>query len=402
MNGLDLQLDLLLPDMVKWRRYLHQNPELSYQEEKTSAFVASLLREWGVEVRERVGGYGVVATIRGTASNSVATVALRADMDALPIQDEKDCEYRSQVPQTMHACGHDAHTSSLLAVCKAMQARRGELSGTIVALFQPAEELSPGGALPMIQAGALEGVDAIFGVHLWTPLPVGVAAAQPGPMMAAADEFTIEIKGKGGHGGLPHETVDSIVAAAHLVVNLQTIVSRNINPAEPAVISIGSIHAGSSFNAIAGKTVLSGTVRSFDEHVRTTLRNRIETVATQTCAMFGATVRFDYKLGYPSVVNDAKETERFYRIAKDVFGEGNVMTCPSIMAAEDFAYYLQHIPGCFMMVGAGDPQGAAKHPHHHPLFDIDETAMVNSSKLLARMALDYFRSESGDPASCGV
>jgi amidohydrolase len=312
-------------------------------------------------------------------------------MDALPIQDEKDCEYRSLVPQTMHACGHDAHTSALLAVCKAMQERRSELKGTVVALFQPAEEVTPGGALPMIGEGALNGVDAIYGVHLWTPLPVGVAASYPGPMMAAADEFTIDISGKGGHGGLPHETIDSIVVAAHLIVNLQTIVSRNINPADPAVISIGSIHAGSSFNAIAGKTVINGTVRSFDEFVRRTLQERIREVTDQTCTMFGATNRLDYKLGYPPLDNDPQQTERFFRVARNLFGEDNVKTCPPIMAAEDFAYYLQRKPGCFMMVGAGNPQCSATHPHHHPLFDIDERAMAYSSKLLARMALDYLR-----------
>jgi amidohydrolase len=210
-------------------------------------------------------------------------------------------------------------------------------------------------------------------------------------MMAAADEFTIEISGKGGHGGLPHETIDSIVVAAHLIVNLQTIVSRNINPADPAVISIGSIHAGSSFNAIAGKTAINGTVRSFDEQVRRTLQERIKEVTDQTCTMFGATNRFDYKLGYPPLANDSQETERFFCVARDLFGEDSVRTCPPIMAAEDFAYYLQRKPGCFMMVGACNPERSATHPHHHPLFDIDERAMVNSSKLLARMALDYLR-----------
>lgn len=390
MNDLSERLQSLYPDMVKWRRHLHRHPELSYRESRTSAFVADKLFQWGIEARTGVGGgHGVVGVVRGAKPGP--TVALRADMDALPIQDEKTCEYASTVPGVMHACGHDAHTAALLAVAKLFADRRDELAGNIVLLFQPAEEVSPGGAAPMIEGGALDGVDRVYGVHLWTPFPVGSVFSAPGAVMAAADEFTIDIRGKGGHGGLPHETVDSIMVASQLMVNLQTIVSRSIDPVEPCVVSVGSIQAGNSFNVIAETCRLNGTVRSFDPAVRDRVVERMERICAATGHMFGAEIALDYKSGYPPVVNDAGEADRFFRVASGLFGSDRAARSPLIMAGEDFSYYLHRVPGCFMFVGAGNTEAGIVAPHHHPKFDIDESAMLQSAALLAAMADDFLR-----------
>ncbi|MFD0697191.1 M20 family metallopeptidase [Paenibacillus sp. GCM10027628] len=387
MNEFEIGLQQCFEEMVGWRRYLHQNPELSFHEYRTAEFVANHLRSWGIEVRTQVGGNGVVGLLRGTGQGP--TVALRADMDALPIQDEKNSAYRSLVSGVMHACGHDAHTSTLLGIAKVASQHREKLKGNLVFLFQHAEETTPGGANAMIQDGALEGVDAVFGVHLWTPFPVGHVFAKAGPMMAAPDEFTIRIQGKGGHGGLPHQAVDSIHVGSQLVVNLQSIVSRQVDPVEPCVVSIGSFHAGSSFNVIAETSTLSGTVRTFNSGLQKDVKERMERITDSTCRMFQASYVFDYKMGYPPVVNDMNEAERFFKVGTELFGEEAVHESPLIMAGEDFSYYLHQKPGCYMFVGAGNEEAGIIHPHHHPKFDIDERSMLNSARLLLGMALDY-------------
>lgn len=386
------RLERIYPEMVRWRRHLHRHPELSYQEKETSEFVAGRLEDLGLEVRRNVGGYGVTALLRGGRPGP--TVALRADMDALPIQDEKKVDYASQVPGVMHACGHDAHTAQLLGVATILSEIRDSLKGNIRFIFQPAEEISPGGALPMISDRVLEDVDVIYGVHLWSPFPVGYAYCKAGPMMANADEIAIEISGRGGHGGLPHETVDSIVVGAHLVVNLQTVVSRNIDPTVPAVVSIGSFQAGSGFNVIADQCILHGTVRTFDPATREQIRRRIADITEQTCAMHGAKFHWEYKEGYPAVVNDAAETERFFRVGKELYGPERIRTCPQIMAGEDFSYYLERVPGCFVFVGAGAPEQAAPIPHHHPLFDIEELSMKQAARLLIGLSIDFLEEHS--------
>lgn len=381
----------LFPEMVAWRKHLHQHPELSFQENKTAEFIYGHLTQWGIEAKKGIGGHGVVGIIRGAESGP--TVALRADMDALPIQDQKQCGYASKVPGVMHACGHDAHTATLLAVAKSFQERRDELKGNVVFIFQPAEEFTPGGAVPMIREGVLDGVDVIYGVHLWTPFPIGGVYTAPGRLMAAADEFRIVIRGKGGHGGLPHETVDSIVIASQLVMNLQTIVSRNVDPVEPCVVSVGSIQAGTAFNIIAETCLMMGTVRSYSEQVRDLVRERIERLVADTCRMNGAEGDVEYRTGYPPVINDEREAERFFRAVPGWFPAEDVRRSPLIMAGEDFAYYLQKIPGCFMFVGAGNEKAGIRYPHHHPKFDIDETAMLNAAKLLVRMTLSYLHGD---------
>ncbi|WP_199617797.1 amidohydrolase [Paenibacillus alkalitolerans] len=380
LNGLRETME----QVVAWRRHLHRNPELSYSERETSAFVAKHLREWGWNVRTGVGGHGIVADLAGSAPGR--TVALRADIDALPIQDEKNTEYASQVPGVMHACGHDGHTAALMGVAKLLAETKDRLQGNVRLLFQPAEEVPPGGAVAMIRDGALDGVDVIYGIHLWTPFPAGTVYTLSGPMMAAADEFTAHIKGKGGHGGLPHQSVDSVAIASHFVLNVQSIVSRNVDPTQPSVISIGSIHGGTTFNVIAGECKLQGTVRTFNNELREYAKRRVEEVLDYTCRMFGATYELEYLLGYPPVVNHDAETKLVLRKAAELFGTDRTGTSSLIMAAEDFSYYLERVPGCFVFVGAGSE--TANVPHHHPLFDIDESALETSLRLLYSLAAE--------------
>lgn len=386
------KINQLFPEMVSWRRTLHQQPELSFHETKTAEFVYQFLQEWGIEVKKNVGGNGVVGYIEGQQPGP--TVALRADMDALPIQDQKNCSYTSKVPGVMHACGHDAHTSVLLGIAKILSEHQDELKGNVKLIFQHAEEISPGGAKPMIEDGVLNGVDVIYGVHLWTPMQVGKVASIAGPIMASVDEFRIEIEGKGGHAGLPHETIDSVFVGSQLVINLQSIVSRFTNPIQPSVVSIGSIHAGSNFNIIAEKCVLQGTVRTFDETLRSQIQQHIERISQHTCLMFGATANIEYKSCYPTVINHSSEVDRFFETAQGLFGKESVEVCSLMMAGEDFSYYLQEIPGCFMFVGAGNNDLGIHFPHHHPKFDIDEHAMKQSAELLLNMTLSYINSHS--------
>lgn len=380
-------MHLYYTDMVRYRRQLHEYPELSFHEHKTSAFIRTLLESWGIEIISGVPGTAVIGRI--ISERSGPTVALRADIDALPIHDQKQCAYTSKVPGIMHACGHDAHTAILLEVAHWFTDHVDAWSGQIVFVFQHAEEYCPGGATAIVSSGILDKVDVIYGVHLWTPFPVGHVYGAPGPIMAAADEFEIVITGKGGHGGLPHTAIDSVLIGSHLVVNLQSIVSRIVNPTEPCVVSVGVMQAGTAFNIIAEKCILKGTVRTFNEEVRLDVRARLAHIVNETAAMFGAQAIMDYRDGYPSVINDNEEAKRFTNTATEVFGVQQVHELPRIMAAEDFAYYLQKLTGCYMFVGAGNEEKGIIYPHHHPQFDIDEEAMKQAAVLLVTMTLDY-------------
>nr|WP_255309670.1 amidohydrolase [Brevibacillus sp. WF146] len=376
------------PQMVAWRRHLHQYPELSFQEEKTPAMIADILRELQFdEVRTGVGGRGVVGVLHGGKPG--ATVALRADFDALPIQDEKEVAYKSKVPGVMHACGHDAHTSGLLGLATVLARHRDEIPGTITFLFQHAEEENPGGAIQMVEDGALQGVDAIFGAHLWSMCPVGTVWVSAGPVMANCDDFIIEIKGKGGHGAVPQETVDAIVIGSQIVSALQTIASRNISPLESVVVTVGTFHAGDNYNVIADRCRLTGTVRSFLPHVRDKAEQRLIEIAKGTAALMGGSAEVTYMRGYPAVINSEAETEIARQAAAAAVGWDNVERMEPTMGAEDFAYYLEKVPGSFLFVGAGNPQKGAGYPHHHPRFDIDESAMLIAAEVLGRAALDY-------------
>lgn len=370
--------------LVQNRRHLHQHPELSFREHETPRWILERLGELGIPATQGVGGNGVVGRIEG--AHPGPTVAFRADIDALPIQDEKSVPYGSTVPGVMHACGHDGHTSILLGLAETLQANRDEVRGEVVLLFQHAEEQTPGGAVSMIEDGCLRGVDAIFGLHLWTHLPTGQIGVCEGPAMAAADAFRVQILGRGGHGGFPHQTVDSVVVASKVVLDLQLLVSRYVDPLRPAVVSVGRIEAGGAFNVIAERAELEGTVRTLDEEVRSTLEEGTERIVAGACEATGADYEFEYRRGYPALVNHAAETD-VVRRAVTQRGRYGLVEMEPIMGGEDFAYYLQKVPGCFFFVGAGGGDGGSAYPHHHPLFDIDEDALgVGVEVLLATYA----------------
>ena len=372
--------------MVERRRYLHQHPELSFQEHDTPRWVTERLGELGVSVTEGVGGNGVVGRIKG--AHPGPRVAFRADMDALPIQDEKEVPYRSKVPKVMHACGHDGHTTMLLGLAEILQSNLDEVSGEVVLLFQHAEEQTPGGAISMIEDGCLDGVEAIFGIHLWTPLSIGQVGVCSGPAMAATDRFEVEVVGRGGHGGFPHQTVDALVVGAKAILDLQLLVSRYVDPLESAVVSVGKFSAGSSFNVIAERATFEGTVRTLSEEVRSLVEQKMEQIVKGVCEGTGASYNLEYQRGYPPLVNHAAETD-VVRRAIEGSDRCALVEMKPIMGGEDFAYYLQEVPGCFFFVGAGNEDKAAVYPHHHPKFDIDEDALSIGVEALLATYLQY-------------
>lgn len=380
-------LDTHYSEMVEIRRYLHMHPEVSFKEVKTASYIANYYEKLGVDVRSNVGGNGVVATIKGDLPGP--TVALRADFDALPIQDEKDVEYKSTVPGVMHACGHDGHTATLLVLAKVLFNNRHLLNGNIVLIHQHAEEYAPGGAVSMINDGCLDGVDVIFGTHLWATLPVGKIEYRVGPIMAAADRFEITILGQGGHGAQPHNTKDAILIGSQVVSNLQQIVSRKVDPVETAVVTVGSFVAENAFNIIADSAKLAGTVRTFDEDVRTQIEQEIENVIKGTCLMNEAQYDYQFLRGYPPVVNHHDETEFLKNISAHVPGVHAVEESPLQMIAEDFGYYLQHVKGTFFFTGAMPANEKYAYPHHHPKFDIDEKSLLIAAKTLCKAAIQY-------------
>ncbi|HJV46342.1 MAG TPA: M20 family metallopeptidase [Bacillota bacterium] len=387
LNRLIHRLEEVYPEFVSFRRDLHMYPELSFHEENTPRKIADYLTKLGLEVRTGVGGRGVVGYLRGGKPGR--TVALRADFDALPIQDEKDVDYKSRIPGVMHACGHDIHTAALLSVAKVLSEVREQIAGTVVFIHQFAEELAPGGAKAMIEDGCLEGVDVIYGAHVWSTEPVGTVGFCEGYMMAAPDAFDIEVIGKGGHGATPHLTVDSLVVGSQLVLNLQQIVSRRIDPLKPAVVTIGSFTSGQAFNVIPNTAKLVGTVRTFDDQVRSMIEESIGQIAKHTCEMAGATCSYEYKRGYPALWNHPEETRRVAELAKQLIGDENVTKLAPVMGGEDFSYYLQKVPGTFFFVGGGNPTTNAIYPHHHPKFDVDEHSLTITGKVFMAVVLDF-------------
>ncbi|WNF37574.1 amidohydrolase [Bacillaceae bacterium IKA-2] len=380
-------IDQQYDEMISLRRHLHENPELSHQEVETPKLIAEFHRNLGHEVLENVGERGVVATLKGAKPGK--TIALRADFDALPIEDQKDVPYKSKKTGVMHACGHDGHTASLLGLAKALNGMKDKLSGTIVFIHQHAEEEAPGGAVAMIKDGCLEGVDYIFGTHLWATEPTGKIQYKSGPIMAAADRFEITIKGQGGHGAKPHETKDSIVIGAQLVLALQQIVSRRINPMDAAVISIGSFEALNAFNVIADSAKIIGTARSFSEDVQVLLEKEIQRVVDGICLSGDVTGHLLYQRGYPALVNHHEEALQVALSAKEIPEITEIENMVAQMGGEDFSYYLHHVKGAFFFTGAKNPIWDHAYPHHHPKFDFDEKAMLISAKLLGNLALHY-------------
>jgi len=386
--------------MVEFRRDLHMHPEVSFQEVRTPQLIADYHRALGLEVRTGVGGRGVVATLRGGLPGK--TVALRADFDALPIDDEKDVPYKSTIPGVMHACGHDIHTAGLLGVAKALSEVKDQLRGNVVFVHQFAEEVSPGGALPMIEDGCLDGVDVIYGAHVQSPLETGVVGTVIGPAMATADTIGIEIRGKGGHGAEPHKTVDPIVIASHLILALQHVASRQTDPLESVVVTIGSIHGGSASNIIPETVKLTGTVRTFKREVQQATEESIGRLVEQVCGAFGAEGKLDYEHGYPTVVNHAEQTELVTEVARAVVGAENVVDMVPMMGGEDFAYYLQKVPGTFFFVGGRNEELKAVYPHHHPRFDVDERSMLITGRIFIGAVLEEFGQTGANAPAAGV
>lgn len=385
------KLETLQTQVIEWRRYLHANPELSFEEVETPAFIVQKLKEIGfTDIREHVGGRGVVAKLHGKKPGP--TIAFRADFDALPIHEENDVSYASTKPGVMHACGHDGHTAALLGVAATLFDQVDELRGTIVFLFQHAEEKPPGGAREMIADGCLEGVDAVFGAHVSSQIPLGQINASPGAVMAAVDAFTVNIQGKGGHGAHPHSTIDSIVIGSQLVNDLQTIVSRRINPMDTAVVTVGVFQAGTAFNVIADTARIEGTVRTFQEETRAFIEEEIRAIVSGKEHGGHVTCTIDYLNGYPPLVNAEKETEFIRDLAKGVFGEGNVLMLPAALGGEDFAYYLEEKPGCFFHVGGRTEEERTQFPHHHPRFDFDERALFHIGEMFLAISNQYLRS----------
>ena len=392
MHNLHAMLENEFEEMVAIRRYLHERPELSFQEVHTPAYIANYHRELGLEVREGVGGRGVVATLRGGKPGK--TVALRADFDALAIEEQTNLPFASKNRGAMHACGHDGHTATLLVLAKVLVSVREQISGTIVFIHQHAEEIAPGGAISMIEDGCLDGVDVIFGQHLWAPTPLGQVLVHEGPIMAAADRFEITVQGLGGHGAEPHNSVDSIVTTAHFITQLQTLVARRVDPLQSAVVSVGHLEALNPFNVIADIVALKGTVRTFNESVRALLEKEIEQLLAAVCAGAGASYQYDYVRGYPPVVNHPEETRFVADVARNIAEVEEVIDCPPFMIGEDFAYYLEKVPGTFFITGAKNPKWETVYPHHHGKFDFDERAMLTAAKVFADATIRFLEENS--------
>ena len=358
--------------IIDWRRDFHQFPELSFQEHRTGDVIADELRSMGLEPKVKVGKTGVTADLK---FGNGPVIGLRADMDALPIQETSGLPFSSQNDGVMHACGHDGHMAMLLGAAKALTQKDNQYNGTVRFIFQPAEE-GEGGARYMIEDGCLEGIDEIYGIHVWNYQPVGEVGVKDGPVLAAADMFDIKIKGIGGHGAAPQGTVDSVVVASYLVQALQTIESRNTNPLESTVISIGKINGGNNFNIIADEVSLSGTARAYSEENRNLIKTRMEEIIKGVEKTYNANITFDYKDGYPPTINHVGPTQKVLKAAEKVVGDKAGMPYLS-MGGEDFAYYLKEKPGCFFFVGsAPNEQELFETPHHCSHFTMDERALL--------------------------
>jgi amidohydrolase len=383
------EIQALQPQLVAWRRGLHQRPELGFREQLTADFIAHQLQAWGIEHETGIATTGVVAQIQGHRPGPV--LAIRADMDALPIQEANEVPYRSLHDGVMHACGHDGHVAIALGTAHYLAQHPDHFTGTVKLIFQPAEE-GPGGAKPMIEAGVLRNpdVDAIIGLHLWNNLPLGMVGVRSGALMAAVELFDCTIQGRGGHGAMPHQTIDAIVVAAQVVNALQTIVARNLDPIQSGVITVGKFSAGSARNVIADSAQLYGTVRYFDPALANFFSRRIEEVIAGVCQAYGASYTLDYKQLYPPVINHEAIANLVRTVAEHVVETpaGVVPECQT-MGGEDMAFFLQEVPGCYFFLGAANREKGLAYPHHHPRFDFDETALSMGVELFVRCVENY-------------
>ena len=374
-------IQALQAELVSWRRAIHQRPELGFQEEITAGFICDRLTEWNVTFTSQIAQTGIIAIIEGSKPSPSGqpgpVLAIRADMDGLPVQELNQVPYCSVHAGKMHACGHDGHVAIALGTAKYLQAHRDRFTGTVKILFQPAEE-GPGGAKPMIEAGALTNptVDALVGLHLWNNLPLGTLGVRSGPMMAATEFFHCTIQGKGGHGAIPQQTVDAVVVGAQVVTALQALVARNIDPLKSAVVTVGEFKAGTAVNVIADSAFLSGTVRYFDTDYGELIPQRLEQIIAGVCAAHGASYQLDYHRLYPPVVNDRAIADLVRSVALSVVETpaGVVPECQT-MGGEDVSFFLEAVPGCYFFLGSANTNKGLAYPHHHPRFDFDETAL---------------------------
>ncbi len=376
--------------VVSMRREFHKNPELSWNEERTSKRIKEELDKMGIPW-EPCAKTGVVALVKGSLPG--ALVALRADIDALPVTEENDVPYKSVNKGVMHACGHDGHAAMLLGAAKALAEIRGELPGSVKLLFQPAEEKA-GGAKLMIEDGALEGVDAIMGIHLWNDIPSGKMNIQPGPRMASGDAVFIDFIGKGGHGSLPNQTVDPIVVASSFVMNSQAMLSREKSPLESVVFTLGEFKAGTRFNVIPEKAHMEGTFRCFSEESRKRTGEAIKRYADETAKAYRAEAAVSIVEAMPATINDPLVADTVKAAAEKVVGPENLVYQDKTTGSEDMAYYLRKIPGAIAFVGSGHEEAGQSYPHHHPKFDINEESLANGTALYFGFAVEYLGQNS--------
>lgn len=375
-------------EVISNRRYLHMNPEIGFDTHNTEEMVKKNLQKWGIEIIP--GKMGVFGIIRGKDSRRM--VALRADMDALCLQEENDVSYKSQIPNKMHACGHDAHTAMLLGAAKILQAHREELPIDVLLVFQPAEEgPNLGGACVMMadlqEKGLAQKIQYFFGQHVFNDFPVGKLVFKYGAMMSSTDEFYIKVKGKGGHAGFPHQTVDALSVGAKIVAAMETFMARRMDPFDSAVFSVGIFEAGSAINIIADSAKISGTIRCQKEETRGYILENMERIAHGICEAYGASCSIDIVHGLPPMVNDDKATDYAIEVGKNVFGEEMCCMMPQAMlGAEDFAFYAKAVPSCFVAIGTCNPEKGSTWPAHHPKFDIDEDALSVGVQMLCNLA----------------
>ena len=383
-------------DVIQLRRHLHMHPELSYQEFKTAEFVAETLRSIGIEPKEGVAGTGLTAVIEGKDPGS-RVIALRADMDALPITEQNDVPYKSRNDGVMHACGHDVHTSSLLGTAMILQQLKSDFSGTVKLIFQPGEERNPGGASLMIKDGVLENPSPtkILGQHVMPLLPVGKVGFRPGMYMASADEIYLTVRGKGGHGAIPNMAIDPVLIASHIIVALQQVISRNADPKTPTVLTFGKVIADGATNVIPEKVEIAGTFRALDEAWRAKAHKLISHMAESIASGMGGACEVNIDKGYPYLRNDEKLTGLNRQLAESYLGKENVVDLDIWMGAEDFAYYSQEIPACFYRLGTRNEDRGITSYVHTPTFDIDEDALETGTGLMAWLALNLLDSNIG-------
>jgi amidohydrolase len=369
---------------IQHRRYLHENPELSGKEFETCRYIRRCLEELNIRILDYQPP-SIVGYLPGMEGKK--TIALRADIDALPIVEEGEKSYISKRPGVMHACGHDGHTAVLLAAAKWLSEHRQEVKHNVLFIFQSSEEMLPSGAEKLVNQGIVDRADAVFGIHLWQPLPLGKIGVCHGPMMASVDEFSIFIDGKGGHGSMPHDTVDPIYIAGHLIGALQSIVSRRVDPIKPAVISIGKIEAGTTYNIIPSQVKMQGTVRAFSDDVRHFIVAEMKKLIEGICVSFGAEGTLEIDFSTPAVVNDKEMSQYVERVVAVTFGAETVASIDPVLGSEDFSYYLQRQKGAFIFVGMGGEKSA--YPHHHPRFDIDEDAIPIAINLFVQLVQQF-------------